>query len=179
MALRPVRRADSPFQEAHGRQAVPVRRVLPLFLPLGPPGLAHEEAPELVTRHSPSGAPTPNVHYHVLTEKIKWKATLRPPVAVFGTAPLIHFNIYTEQLNSISKDFFFYYHKLLIGTTILNVIERCRNIQKSFMHFAGFEFFFLKTTALTAAQHCKTEVTSADQIRWPRDMMRSHFKLHN
>lgn len=53
VALRPVRWADAPFQETHGREAFPVHRVLPLFLPLRPPGPAHEETPELVTTTSP------------------------------------------------------------------------------------------------------------------------------
>jgi len=47
VALRPLRRADSPLQEAHRGEALPVRRLQPLLLPLRSPGPAHEETPEL------------------------------------------------------------------------------------------------------------------------------------
>lgn len=47
MALCALRRADSPLQETHRGEALPVRRVQPLLLPLRPPGAAHEETPEL------------------------------------------------------------------------------------------------------------------------------------
>lgn len=65
VALRPIWRADAPFQETHGRQAVPVLRVLPLLLPLGPPGPAHEATPELVAAGSAKSLPVrlPS-HYH-------------------------------------------------------------------------------------------------------------------
>lgn len=52
LALRPFGRADAPLPEAHGGQALPVRRVLALLLPIGPPGPAHEEAPELARVHT-------------------------------------------------------------------------------------------------------------------------------
>lgn len=47
LEIRPLRRADPALPEAHGRQALPVRRLLALLLPLGSPRPAHEEAPEL------------------------------------------------------------------------------------------------------------------------------------
>lgn len=47
LALRPFGRADASLPEAHGRQTLPVRRLLALLLPIRPPGPAHEETPEL------------------------------------------------------------------------------------------------------------------------------------
>lgn len=47
LEVRALWRADPPLPEAHGGQAIPVRRVQPQLLPLRPPGPAHEEAPEL------------------------------------------------------------------------------------------------------------------------------------
>lgn len=52
MAVRPLRRADSPLQEAHRGQALPVRRVQPMLLPVRPPGAAHEEAPGLASANA-------------------------------------------------------------------------------------------------------------------------------
>lgn len=53
LALCTFGRADASLQEAHGSQALPVRRLLALLLPIGPPGPAHEEAPELGARAPP------------------------------------------------------------------------------------------------------------------------------
>lgn len=47
LALCSLRRAHSSLQEAHGRQALPVRRLLALLLPVRSPCPAHEKTPEL------------------------------------------------------------------------------------------------------------------------------------
>lgn len=47
LAVRALRWADAPLPEAHGGQALPVRRLQPQLLPLRPPGAPHEEASEL------------------------------------------------------------------------------------------------------------------------------------
>ena len=57
LEVRPLGRADPPLPQAHGGQALPVRRVQPQLLPLRPPGAAHEEAPELSCPRPPPPAP--------------------------------------------------------------------------------------------------------------------------
>ena len=57
LEVRALGRADPPLPQAHGGQALPVRRVQPQLLPLRPPGAAHEEAPELSCPRPPPPAP--------------------------------------------------------------------------------------------------------------------------
>lgn len=62
LAFRPFRRADASLPEAHGRQTLPVRRLLALLFPLRPPRPAHEETPELA-----AFAPTHTHYKHTST----------------------------------------------------------------------------------------------------------------
>lgn len=53
LALCPLGRTHPPLPQAHRRQALQVRRLRALLLPLRPPGPAHEAAPELGVGDAP------------------------------------------------------------------------------------------------------------------------------
>lgn len=64
LAFRSFRWADAPLPEAHGRQALPVRRLLALLFPIWPLGPAHEKTPELAAFGN-----APQTHKHCLNTR--------------------------------------------------------------------------------------------------------------